>query len=158
MQRVGRHAIAVGFPSSPHFAFDARGGRVVEAWRGRFLDAHATWFNRFIPPAAPLGRDLITLPAGLVVNRLPDNDSPWPDALDPVTGYRFGGYRLDKSRVPTLLYSVGTLAVEDRIEPSTQRGLKRTLKITTRSDKPAAWIRAHIGKSLQSREADAHTD
>ena len=158
MQRVGRHAIAVGFPSSPHFAFDARGGRVVEAWRGRFLDAHATWFNRFIPPAAPLGRDLVTLPAGLAVNRLSANNAIWPDALDPVTGYRFGGYRLDKSRVPTLLYTVGTLAVEDRIEPSPQRGLRRTLKITTRSDQPAAWIRAHIGKSLQSREAGGYTD
>jgi len=158
MQRVGRHAIAVGFPSGPHYAFDARGGRVVEAWRGRFLDAHATWFNRFIPPAAPLGRDLVTLPAGLTVNRLADSDSPWPDALDPVTGYRFGGYRLDKSRVPTLLYTVGTLRVEDRIEPSTQRGLKRTLRITTRPDRPAAWIRAHTGKSLKNREAGVYTD
>ena len=162
MQRVGRHAIAVGFPNSPHFAFDARRGRVVEAWRGRFLDAHATWFNRFIPPAAPLGQDLVTLPAGLAVSRLAKPDTPWPNALAPTTGYRFRGYRLDKSRVPTLLYSVGTLQVEDRLEPSAHRGLKRTLRISVSpssgSKQPNVWLRPHVGKTLRIRDTHTHTD
>ena len=162
MQRVGRHAIAVGFPDSPHFAFDARRGRVVEAWRGRFLDAHATWFNRFIPPAAPLGQDLVTLSAGLTVSRLANADAAWPDALAPTTGYRFRGYRLDKSRVPTLLYTVGKLQVEDRLEPSARRGFKRTLRISATlppgSKQSNVWIRAHTGKSLKTRDANTHTD
>jgi len=162
MQRAGRHAIAVGFPSGTHFAFDARGGRAVEAWRGRFLDAHATWFNRFIPPAAPLGTDLVTFPGGLVINRLANGDATWPAALDPLTAYRFGGYRLDKSRVPTLLYSVGPLKVEDRIEPTPGHGLKRTLTITalatTKPGLPTAWIRGLTGKSLASPQAGAYTN
>ncbi len=162
MQRAGRHAIAVGFPSGTHYAFDARGGRVVEAWRGRFLDAHATWFNRFIPPAAPLGTHLVTLPGGLVINRLANGDATWPSALEPLTAYRFGGYRLDKSRVPTLLYSVGPLKVEDRIEPTRGQGLKRTLTITslatTKPGLPTAWIRGLTGKSLVSPEAGVYTN
>lgn len=162
MQRAGRHAIAVGFPSGTHYAFDARGGRAVEAWRGRFLDAHATWFNRFIPPAAPLGTDLVTLPGGLVINRLANGDATWPSALDPLTAYRFGGYRLDKSRVPTLLYSVGPLKVEDRIEPISGQGLKRTLTITalatTKPGLPTAWIRGLTGKSLASPKAEVYTN
>ena len=161
MQRAGRHAIAVGFPAEVHYAFNARTGHLVEAWRGRFLDAHATWFNRFIPPAAPLGKDLVTLPAGLSVARLTLPDSPWPDSLNPQTGYRFGGYRLDKSRVPTLRYSVGTLAVEDRIEPIgvTANGkrlapaLVRKLTIrtdeTTKSGRPTAWVRALTGQQIR---------
>jgi mono/diheme cytochrome c family protein len=162
MQRAGRHAIAVGFPSGTHFAFNARTGSAVEAWRGRFLDAHATWFNRFIPPAAPLGNQLISLPDGLALNQLNSADSPWPAATDPATAYRFGGYRLDKSRVPTLLYSLGTLQVQDRIEPTAGHGLKRTLTITnqatTKPGLPTAWIRGLTGQALASPAPGAYTN
>ncbi len=155
MQQVGQHAIAVGFPEKVHFAFDARGGRMVQAWRGRFLDAHATWFNRFIPPATPLGDEIVRLPDGLIVAPLQRDGDPWPSAETPSVLYNFRGFRLDKAGVPTFLYSVGGLQVEDRLEPGRNRNLRRRLKITTRTkagpNRPTAWIRAHLGKTLRSR-------
>jgi cytochrome c2 len=155
MQQVGQHAIAVGFPEKIHFAFDARGGTIVQAWRGRFLDAHATWFNRFIPPAAPLGVDIIGLPGGLIVSPLQNGGDPWPTADAPATLYRFRGFRLDKAGVPTFLYSVGDLQIQDRLEPQRNRGLRRRLTITTAAaadpDRPTAWVRAHLGKTLKPR-------
>ena len=154
MRDAGRHAIAVGFPRKVHLAFDARQVRMVQAWRGRFLDAHATWFNRFIPDAQPLGDHVISLPAGLSLARLPHPRTPWPTSDSETAGYRFSGYRLDRSGIPTFLYRFGSLSIEDRITPTKEGGLRRQLKATNTSDsgdpEPPLWFRAQLGKTLRA--------
>ncbi len=62
MEHAGPQAIAVGFPDQLHLAFDAESVRIAQFWKGRFLDAHGTWFNRFTPPAKPLGSDVVNFP------------------------------------------------------------------------------------------------
>ena len=47
-----------------HFAFDADRIRLAQVWRGRFIDAHGTWFNRFQPPIVPLGVNVIGVSPG----------------------------------------------------------------------------------------------
>jgi mono/diheme cytochrome c family protein len=65
MKEAGTHAIAVGFGQKVHFALDAEVVRPAQAWRGRFLDAHGTWFDRFTPLAMPLGEDVVGFPPGV---------------------------------------------------------------------------------------------
>ncbi len=156
MEKAGTHAIAVGFPEMVHFAFDAEHVRLALAWRGRFLDAEGTWFVRFAPPAQPLGTDQIRFPAGVPLAVLPDAASPWPRTdvdQDTAEGdtYRYFGYKLDQSGVPTFQYRYNDYDVHDRIQPQAGH-LLRKLTITKRQpfrSRATLWLRGHAGKSLQ---------
>ncbi len=160
MPVTGTHAIAVGFPQHVHFAFDAGKISLSQAWHGRFLDAEGTWFIRFAPPADPLGDERITFPPGIAVAALADKTSPWPtDAAS--AGAIFRGYRLDSHGMPTFLYSVHGVDVEDRIEPDEDRGLRRTIAIQSSSDLKTTgqlWLRAHAGKSLRQKSKEAYVN
>ena len=151
MEEAGTHAIAVGFPAKVHFAFDAEQMRPAFAWRGRFLDARGTWFERFTPPAAPLGGG-VALPSG-VAFALPDKpSSPWPSAFDS-ENYRYRGHRLDKAGIPTFRYSVGDFSIEDRLTPLKENGLKRELTISLPEGSRGRAIRflAQTGSKLDHR-------
>jgi cytochrome c2 len=166
MEKAGTHAIAVGFPEKVHFAFDAEQVRLAHAWRGRFLDAQGTWFVRFAPPADPLGDERISLPPGVPFVLLnessgDDDDLSGPDFDAKKAGYRFLGYRLDKSGVPTFLYRFGRFDIEDRIKPDTKKTLIRRLTIIDRMpQQPSAtlWFRGHFGKTLKYNGPFAYTN
>lgn len=153
MEQAGTHAIAVGFAQKVHFAFDAERVRLAHAWRGGFLDAEGTWFMRFAPPAEPLGDTPVRLPEGVALAFLEHSESAWPTPLDSdLSRHHFRGYRLHKLGVPTFLYHVGHLEVEDRIEPNDQQQLIRTLRIIRQKQadsESSLWIRLHTGKTLK---------
>ena len=163
MERAGTHAIAVGFPARVHVAFDAHQVRVVEAWRGKFLNAHGTWFDRFVPPARPLGDPPVLFPQGVPLAVLENATAAWPSETGALAGYRFGGYRLDRQGVPTFLYRTPQLRVEERFVPlDGGRGLRRLLKMTPFDSKYAerepvqVWLRLATGRALQSQGPDGY--
>jgi mono/diheme cytochrome c family protein len=171
MNEAGRHAIAVGFPAKTHLAFDSEAVRPAIAWRGRFLDAHGTWFVRAAPPAVPLGDDVIPLPPGVPLAVLDDPDQPWPKATGAEAGYRFLGYRLDRAGVPTFLYRVGGYHVEDRFEPTADGVLKRRLHIERSASGSARtasqqledrsgnlWFRVNTGGGLRRKSPASCTN
>jgi mono/diheme cytochrome c family protein len=120
MKKVGMQAIAVGFPEKLHVAFDAKDVRWALAWRGAFLNAEGTWEERAAPLAEPLSKDVAELAT----------EPQFTTASDTKAGVRFGGYRLDARGVPTFLYRVGAVQIEDRVEPdATGRTLHRVLKL-----------------------------
>ncbi len=166
MKEAGTHAIAVGFSEQVHFAFDAEQVRLAIAWRGRFLDAQGTWFVRFAPPADPLGEKQVSFAPGVPLILLKeasgkDDELSEPDFDAKKAGYRFQGYRLDKSGVPTFLYRFGRFDIEDRISPDADRTLVRRLSINDRTpEEPPAtlWFRGHFGKSLKYDGPFAYTN
>ncbi len=111
MEGVGTHAILVGFPEGVNLAYDGQNARPARAWKGKFFDAYHTWFSRFAPFEKP--------PGTLVVK--------WPAPSANRTDVRFNGYRLDKLKVPTFLFSVGNVDVEERFE-ALPNGLRRHLR------------------------------
>jgi len=115
MAGVSTHAIAVGFPGGVNVAFDALGSRWALAWRGRFLDADGTWNQRVAKMEKPLGESVVALEA---VGAL---------SIEGATP-KYSGYRVGKDGVPTFLYELGALAIEDRVEPAA-KGLRRTLHV-----------------------------
>ncbi|QDV24872.1 c-type cytochrome [Aureliella helgolandensis] len=132
MKDAGTHALAVGFPAGVHFAFDTERVRLANAWRGRFIDAQGTWFIRFAPLAEPLGDRVQAIQFGAPFARPKDESASWSaDQLWPPHGSRihFRGYRLDEGGIPTFLYEVDGIGIEDRIEPHGQQGLLRTLSL-----------------------------
>ncbi|MEC8474505.1 MAG: hypothetical protein VXZ38_07645, partial [Planctomycetota bacterium] len=132
MKHAGTHAIAVGFPQRIHYAFDSETLRLTSLWRGRFLDARGTWFERFVPLTAPLGQPRLELPEHPV---FASSDGQ----VHPQSLLKFQGYRLDDAGVPTLLYQVAGWQIEDRIEPyredeQTTWSLHRRWKVVPNSD------------------------
>ena len=152
MKTAGPHAIAVGFPHRLHIAFDAEAVRVAQAWRGRFLDAHGTWFDRFTPPAMPLSKDVVTFPPGMPFALLDSPGAKWPAGVGEQAGYRFGGYRLDAGGIPSFLYELGPFDIEDRFEPTPHKSLTRRWTIRRRqaNAEQTLWLRA----SVSSNERD----
>lgn len=147
MPQVGTHAIAVGLPGGLNYAFDAERVLLSLAWKGRFLDARGTWFERFAPPAEPLGENVITFP-----DVFPFAATNTSQQLERTAGYsaeppaRFGGYQLDPEGVPTFLYETDSWQIEDRIEAIDGETLLRTwtLRRATESDEnlaaqPVTW-------------------
>lgn len=133
---AGTHAIAVGFPSGVHFAFDAEAVRLALAWQGRFLDAENTWDHRFVPPTEPLGDKVIDLPAGPAFAELEDGRAPWPKLSENVPS-RFDGYRLNEKREPILHYRWSSVSVQDHVTAlASGRGLERRLRLRGGGEAP----------------------
>ena len=152
MPEAGTHAVAVGFPEGVHFAFDAEHARLAQVWKGRFIDAQGTWFSRFAPPAEPLGDAVVTLPLGPFFAKLGDDDDPWPEPKILKDAMRFDGYRLDASGVPTFLYRIESLSIEDRIEATKDGMLLRRISLTPPAegvDSAGHYVRPLVGESLK---------
>jgi hypothetical protein len=109
MEKVGTHAVLVGFPAGTHVAYDAKTARPVLAWQGRFFDAYNTWFSRFAPFENPAGERIVR----------------WPAAEEGLKG-RFLGYRLDGAGVPVFSYTLSGVTVEERFD-GLSKGLRRTV-------------------------------
>ena len=97
--------------------------RPARAWRGRFLDAHGTWFDRLAAARPPALGTAVTARRRRAAGARGDADAAWPSAE--AAGYQFRGYRLDGAGVPTFLYRFGTCDVEDRLEPGSEGTLRR---------------------------------
>lgn len=136
MEGAGTHAILVGFPTGVHLAYDGKNARPALAWKGKFFDAYNTWFSRFAPFEKPPGEAIVQ----------------WPPAPASPAHLRFGGYRLDKQGVPTFLYSVDGVAVEERFE-GVENGLRRI--ITSKSPAPELPITHPAGVSVTENPGSA---
>jgi cytochrome c2 len=169
MEEVGTHAIAVGFPGQLALAYDAWNLRPAIAWKGRFLDAHPIWFDRFAPPTPPLGEQRIDFPRIPLLARLESEQAPWPPAAPPSDPRAWQGFRLDESGVPTFRHRWKRYLIEDRFAPlSSGDGLRRTIRVrltdtrqvserkeehrgspTSRPSDQDLWICLHAGPGLE---------
>jgi cytochrome c2 len=127
MADAGLHAIAVGFPQQFHVAFDAQSCQWALAWTGSFLDAEATWDNRFTPLTQPLGNKLAWFPVSKKHWKRQDDQSSTSEMHT-----RFYGFRLDDEGVPGFHYSLDHTRVEDRIR-ALPDGIQRTLNISKKA-------------------------
>ena len=154
MRQAGTHAIAVGLPGGLNFAFDAERVRLSLAWKGRFIDARGTWFERFAPPAEPLGEEAVTFPDGFPFTARESSQHDEATEESAPLSVRFDGYRLDRSGVPTFLYDAGSWQIEDRIEAidgealSRTWTLRRTAESSEDSDSHTSMWCVHAGKQL----------
>lgn len=117
---AGSRGIAVGFPEGVHFAFDAETCRLVEAWRGAFLDAAGAWAGRGGTVTPIQGVSVWTAPPGPAL--IAGGESAATSANENERQrWRFRGYVLDESGRPTFLYDRpargGTVSVAERFEP-----------------------------------------
>jgi len=128
LEHAGSRGVAVGLPNGLSYSFDARELRLVDVWRGSFLNASGSWAGRGGNPLAGRGEVLWEAPPGpaLVFGE------PVPPAEGmPVEGTRFRGYRLDEAGHPSFLYELRGHEVEERVTLTTGAdvGMQRELVI-----------------------------
>lgn len=111
---VGTRAIAVGYPGGINIAVDGSTGALALLWKGRFLSAESAWADRFTPYVSPLGEAAQSMPPGPAVAALSTRDTPWPDQNSDL---HFAGYTLDAAGAPTFLTRVGTMTLQESLQP-----------------------------------------
>lgn len=136
LKEAGSRAIAIGYPQGTHFGFDAERVRLVEAWRGDFLDASGAWRNRGGMITGGQGQTIWRAPPGpglVVCSAVPTR---WPREMGRDAGSRFRGYRLLSHGVPVFMYDIRSadrsaspasgadapVRVEEIAEPADARG------------------------------------
>ena len=133
---VGNHAIAVGFESGIHVAFDSLHPRWAIAWSGDFLSAESTWDDRFTPLADPEGAELISI-----------------QLFEPEVGSTgFNGYRLDlESGVPEFQYTIDGISIMDVMQPveGEPRRLRRRLSLNEAIEDDL-WLDIASGRDVET--------
>jgi mono/diheme cytochrome c family protein len=126
---AGFRAVAIGYPGEVNAAFDAEEMRLSLLWRGRFLNVGPHWLVQGMGQIHPLGTDVVIFPHGSPLAILADAKAPWPADDSKALGMKFHGYQLDSVRRPTLLYSFGSIGIEDFLTPIERKaGLHRTIR------------------------------
>lgn len=162
---AGFRGIAVGLPEKLSYAFNAETGTLSAIWHGDFIGVN--WSGQgsgdFNPASEP-----ITLAQDVSFAQLADPKTPWP--LLPVmtkeartnpnplypknVGYQFRGYYLGDLSIPTFMYRIGTIEIEDRsVAAGTegQRQLKRVLQFDSPT-RQAVWFRGLTGDISQESD------
>jgi len=124
------HVISVGTSEKLNYSYDLKQGALLQVWRGQFLDVTEMWKDRGEPQLAkPLGT-VLPLSAAPAITALTDQNAVWPDSIS-FDDLQNKGYVLDKSKMPTFLYSSNGADVSDKIVvQSGGSGIDRTISIS----------------------------
>ncbi|MEM7698017.1 MAG: PA14 domain-containing protein [Verrucomicrobiota bacterium] len=137
-------SIAVALPGGLNYSWNADTCNLTTLWRGDFIDVGNHWNGRQ-SRSRIAGSPVLQLNNARSLSSLPSPDAPWIDhskerliyekdtPLDemkkeivigvPDDEFRFLGYQLDETGVPTFRYRFQGLGVSDRLAPdSTQSG------------------------------------
>jgi len=152
----GSRAIGVGYPEKANLSFDANDLRLALIWQGEFIDAGRHWNDRGAGYEAPLGENVVHLPAGVAFAVLAKDDAAWPSKSAKALGYQFRGYRTTPDGRPTFFYSCRGARVEDfpnAVAGEPSPSIRRTLTLT--SDKPVdnLWFRAMVADKIEPAAA-----
>ncbi len=125
------HTILVGTPHKINYSHEMKSGALLAGWRGDFADATDMWHSRGTNQLArPLGSH-VEFSARPLMAQLASSEEPWPDSLSlEDDAFRYKGYELSASGLPTYLYQLQGAMVRDRIFPDTaQHSLMREIQV-----------------------------
>ena len=125
------HTVLVGTPQQINYSHEMKNGALLAGWRGEFADATDMWHSRGNAQLArPLGSQ-VDFTAKPLVASLTSMEEPWPDSvsLEDDT-FRYKGYQLSPSGLPTYIYQLENAEVQDMIMPDTnQHSLIREIHV-----------------------------
>jgi len=163
-EKVGAHAILVGFPQRIHVAFDANRVRMVTAWTGDFINTKPAWDGRAGRYVKIPGISEAPFPDGPPFAQLESTTADWPKDVPKKTvgatrtpsGWRFLGYRYADNGVPTFLYDIGLAKVAET--PSVEQRpdgtyLLRKFVVTADKDAPDLYLRVAVGAIVEKNGA-----
>jgi hypothetical protein len=148
--QVVTHAISVGSPEQLHYTYDLNHGTIVQAWRGRFLDATPMWYNRGNGTARPLGTVQQLSGLGLTVAPQASGQSVWKSDTTG-TGFTPKGYLMDSDNQPTFRYMIDGVMVHDMIRVA-QQGKELRREISAQQPAQNLYVRLAEGSEITEME------
>jgi mono/diheme cytochrome c family protein len=155
IQGAGPRAIGVGFPEHANLAFDANDMRLAMIWQNGFIDARRHWTDRGVGFEAPMGDNILHLPAGVSFFVLAKPDEPWPTKSAKDLSYKFTGYRLTDDQRPTFLYTFHDIKIEDTpnaVETKASPMIRRTFTLTTDNPIDKLYYRAAVADKIEAEK------
>jgi len=145
---VVTHAISVGSPEQIHYTYDLNHGTIVQAWRGKFLDATPMWYNRGNGTSRPMGAvQYLSSPVVTLANLASSSES-WKNDT---TQLRPKGYTMDQENQPTFRYQLNGVMVNDQIRVAEGgKGLRRELSLEGSADN--LFVRLAEGNNIEAME------
>lgn len=138
-ERVGMHAVAVGYAESLHAAYDSRNPRWVLAWTGAFLDAESTWDDRFTPLAQPQGGNVIAI-------------QPHAPVHESDMEAKFLGYQLHLEKAhPVFLFELGAEQYSDVLLPVAAKKKEMIRTLTRLRGTEERWIEVANGSQIRRK-------
>lgn len=145
LKNAGSRGIAVGFPAGLHFAFDATSARLVEAWRGEFIDASGAWKDRGGGITPEKGEIVWNAPKGPALVIAGEKPAAWPEKAD----VAFKGYTLDAAGVPTFNSVQSGVTIAEKFEPvEAGKAIKRTFTISGLPAGAKVWLNPGKGADM----------
>jgi hypothetical protein len=141
LKEAGSRGIAVGYPEAMggiHFAFDAERVRLVDAWKGDFLDASGSWAGRGGSTVGGQGPRYWTAPPGPAIVIASERPAQWPSASGREAGTGAAGVN-----------------VTERFEPRPEGAITRTFEISPAPEGAKIWINAGPNSRVTSTSANA---
>ncbi|MDB5262972.1 MAG: hypothetical protein JWQ14_2253 [Adhaeribacter sp.] len=144
--RKRTHVISVGEPDGTNYSVDLQGGKFLQIWRGKFIEATPMWHGRGETQlAVPLG-SVIQFPAKPSLTFLADANAAWPDSN---ASYTYQGYDVTKVGRPVFKYSLGAASVQESMVPADSgRRLSHTLTVRPGSETKEIWCRVAEGSNI----------
>lgn len=162
IEGLSPRGIAVGHPEKVHYAWDAHDMNLKLIWHNQFIDASKHWVGRGPGFQSPLGDHVMNLPGGIPLARLESLDGKWPTGNARENGFRFLGYSLDPSGLPTFKYEFDGITITDHLSPveaEPDSGLQRQLELQTENPEASTlYFRIAAGANLTSTEAGFTVD
>ncbi len=157
LESAGTRGIAVGFPVGVHYAYDAKGVRLMEVWRGAFLDASGAWAGRGGNVAGGQGPTVWEHPGGPAFT-IGEQPQVWPEIIGEEAGFQFDGYRKGAAGGPLFLYRVGAVSVVEAITPHATpvTYIERSFAFESLTPGVSIWFRP--GGTVQRVEVDGALD
>lgn len=163
LDQVSAHAILVGFRQRTNVAFDANRVRMAVAWTGDFVSTKPVWDGRAGQYAKIRGSNVVRFAEGPPLARLNSLDDPWPSDVPKSRlgstrtppGWQFRGYRYNKNRIPTFLYSLGSIDIEETPGTTLDREaavITRRFRLHSKTKPDNLYLRAAAGKITQQDE------
>jgi len=132
------HVLTVGDPLNVHYSYDLREGALLRAWKGNFADVTNMWRNR--------GHSQLLLPRNVKI----EFDDGIPVSMrgnkwnkERPDNYKNKGYRIDENGRPIFLSSIGDVEIEDKIIPTSNGTLIRTLQASE-----PLWVKVASGEDI----------
>lgn len=145
--------LAVGFPELVHYAYDMQESRLGALWKGRFFNARGTWQGRAGSLEGPAGSQVVSLPEGMLLARLPDASAAWPAATGREAGVRARGRRQALGEAPEFHSSLGELDIHETLTPIARDGRTGFLREIALSSKDATAVEDVVARLLTGEQA-----
>jgi len=124
------HSINVGSPTTVHYTYDMDKGAIVVVWRGDFLNASSMWIERGDGSSRVRGKATYFGKPALTLAKLTSDQATWI-ADTAGTGYKPKGYKLDDAGLPTFMYQLNGVQVNDASKVMANgEGIQRRISAT----------------------------